>query len=378
MKIAIVRKRYSDFGGAERYVAYLAERLVESGHDVHVFANEWKGGKTHPAKVVFHKVPIIKGLSVLQVLSFAVNSRRLLKKEGFDIIHSFEKTLYQDVYRAGDGCHKEWLQQRTKIDPWYTSISSRLNPLHLSLLWIEKQIFSDGSFKMIIANSKRGKDEIIKHYGVPSEKVRVIYNAVEKNRYSLIHPAEARMKIRNLHGISSKDRVLLFVGSGFKRKGLAAAIESLGKLTFRAKLIVIGKDRIDPYQRLARKMGIEKDVVFTGPIVGVEEYYYAGDLFIFPTIYEPFGNVCLEAMASGLPVITSRISGASEVVEGGKNGYIIEDPLDPLEICEKIRMGFSLTKRSIQAFNSELLQQFSWESHLKQLLEIYESINKKK
>ena len=379
MKIALIRKCYTDFGGAERYTAALAEHLLKSGHEVHVFANEWKIGKKETASslIVFHRVPMLKGLSVLEALSFAINSRRMLKREWFDIIHSFERTIYQDIYRAGDGCHREWLKQRTKIDPWYKLISNRLNPLHLSLLWIEKKIFEHGNYKIIIANSKRGKDEIIEHYGVPSKKIKVIYNAVDTNRFNLNNPAEIRMKVRNSLGISARDRVLLFVGSGFKRKGLAATIKSLAKLKSGIKLIVIGKDRVGPYRSIVKRMGIEKHVNFVGPVTDVERYYCAADLFIFPTIYEPFSNVCLEAMASGLPVITSRINGASEVLEEGKNGYIIENPIDPVEIGKKIQMGFKLNRRLVQNFNSELLQQFSWEKHLRQLFDIYESITNK-
>lgn len=384
MRIALVRKEYSDFGGAERYVASLAEHLVESGHRVHVFADEWKIGNrqdarhnTHSSQIVFHKVPVIKGLSVLHVLSFAIYSRRLLRKEAFDVIHSFERTPYQDIYRAGDGCHREWLRQRTRIDPWYQSMSNTLNPLHLSLLWIEKQIFKNGNYKMIIANSKRGKDEIIQHYGVPPEKIKVIYNAIDTKRLSLTNPAEVRMQVRMQHGISSKDQVLLFVGSDFKRKGLAAAIESLARLKSGIRLIVIGKDRAGPYRSMAKRMGIGERVNFLGLRSDVERYYCAGDLFVFPTIYEPFSNVCLEAMASGLPVITSRVNGASEVLEEGQNGYIIEDPVDPIEISEKIRKGLKLSRSLVDNFNSELLRQFSWEKHLTQLLDIYESIGDK-
>lgn len=384
MKIAIVRKKYSDFGGAERYVASLAEHLVESGHRVHVFADEWKIGNnqnskqnTYISQIVFHKIPVINILSVLHVLSFAISSRRLLKKEVFDIIHSIERTTYQDIYRAGDGCHREWLRQRTKIDPWYKAISTALNPLHLSLLWIEKQIFKNGKYKMIIANSKRGKDEIVHYYGVPPEKIKVIYNAIDTKRFNLTNPAEVRIQVRMQHGISPKEQILLFVGSDFKRKGLAAAIESLARLKSGIKLMVIGKDRVGPYRSMANRMGIKEHVNFLGPRADVERYYCAGDLFIFPTIYDPFSNVCLEAMASGLPVITSRVNGASELLKEGKNGYIIENPIDPIEISKKIQKGLKLNRRSMQNFNSELLKRFSWEKHLAQVLDIYESIRDK-
>lgn len=384
MKIAIVRKKYSDFGGAERYVASLSKHLVESGHKVHVFADEWKidnkqnaRHNTYLSQILFHKVPVIRIVSFLHVLSFTISSRRLLQKEVFDIIHSLERTTYQDIYRAGDGCHKEWLRQRTKIDPWYKSILAVLNPLHLSLLWIEKKIFKNGKYKMIIANSKRGKAEIVHHYGVPPEKIQVIYNAIDTKRFNLTNPAEVRIQVRMQHGISPKDQILLFVGSDFKRKGLAAAIESLARLKSGIKLIVIGKDRVGPYRSMANRMGIKEHVNFLGPRADVERYYCAGDLFIFPTIYDPFSNVCLEAMAAGLPVITSSVNGASELLEEGKNGYIIENPIDPIEISKKIQKGLKLSQRSVQEFNSKLLERFSWEQHLAQVLDIYGSIRDK-
>ena len=384
MKIAIVRKKYSNFGGAERYVASLIEHLVKSGHRVHVFADEWKIDNIQNSRnnitilqIVFHKVPVIRILSFLHVVSFTIFSKRLLKKEVFDVIHSLERTTYQDIYRAGDGCHKEWLRQRTKIDPWYKSILMRLNPLHLILLWIEKQIFKDGKYKMIIANSKRGKNEIIHHYGVPPEKIQVIYNAIDTKRFKLTNPLKSRAEVRKQYGISPQDKILLFVGSDFKRKGLPAVIESLAMLKSDIKLMVIGKDRVGPYRSMVNRLGIREHVYFLGPKEDVERYYFTGDLFIFPTIYDPFSNACLEAMASGMPVITSRVNGASELLETGKNGYIIDNPIDPIEIIKKIQKGLKLSRRSVQEFNSKLLERFSWERHLEQVLDIYESIRKK-
>ena len=380
MKIALIRKYYTDFGGAERYTAALSEHLLKSGHEVHVFANEWKIGKKEAAsgQIVFHRVPMLKGLSVLEVLSFALNSRRMLKRERFDIIHSFDRTIYQDVYRAGDGCHREWLIQRRKIDPLYKTIINRINPLHLVLLQIEREIFQKGNYRMIIAISKRGKEEIAKHYEVPREKIKVIYNAIDTSRFDLHDMTKTRAKVRRAIGITEDAPLLIFVGSGFRRKGLPATIRALTRLDARVLLMVIGRDRAGPYRSLAKKEGVEKQVFFTGPVVDVEKYYCASDLFVFPTVYEPFGNVCLEAMAAGLPVITSRISGASEVLDEGKNGYVIEDPTDCDEIAGKIRMGLELEPRFVRDFNAEKLRQYSWDRYLNQLSTLYEGINEKK
>jgi len=379
MKIALIRKYYTDFGGAERYTAALAEHLLAAGHEVHVFANEWKVRKEDTATIrtVFHRVPMLKGLSVLEALSFALNCRRMLKRERFDIIQSFERTIYQDVYRAGDGCHREWLIQRKKIDPLYKTITNRFNPLHMVLLWIEREIFREGNYKMIIAISKRGKEEIVKHYGVPRRQIKVVYNAIDRRRFDFEDRMKTREEVRKKIGIPGGAPLLIFVGSGFKRKGLPATIRALTKLNSKILLMVIGRDRIGPYLSLAKKQNVEKRLFFVGPVVDVERYYCASDLFVFPTVYEPFGNVCLEAMAAGLPVVTSRISGGSEVLDEGRNGYVIEDPTDYVEIAEKIRAGLELEPRSVRKLNAEKLCNYSWGNYLNQLSAIYEQINEK-
>ncbi len=377
MKIAVVRKYYTDFGGAERYTAALAEHLLDAGHEVHIFANQWRvKNETNPkGRAVFHRVAMLRGLSVLEAFTFAFNCRRLLKKERFDIIHSVERTLKQDIYRAGDGCHREWLKQRVKIDSPYKYFVNKINPLHLLLLWIEGQIFKNGNYKMIIANSGRGKDEIVKHYSVPPEKIRVVYNAVDLDRFN--RPADAdeiRRQIRIRLGISDRDQLLLYVGSGFKRKGVASLIAAVALLPSETHLVIIGKDRIAPYRAIAEKNAVGNRIHFTGPVQDVERYYWAGDLFVLPAVYEPFSNVCLEAMASGLPVVTSRINGASEIVKPGENGYIIEDPVNSSEIAEKTVLGLSLDRMSIQACNHELLGQFTWTVHMQRIADIYATV----
>ncbi len=380
MKIALVREKYTDFGGAERYLANLAEHLLMSGHEVHIFAHEWnsrgitgsKGSRFH-----VHKVPVITGLSVLRVISFAVNVRRLLKQEQFDIIHSFERTFYQDVYRAGDGCHREWLVQRRKTERWYKTIINSINPLHWALLRIEREIFRTGNYRIIIAISKRGKEEIVRHYKVPREKIKVIYNAIDTNRFNFNDRIKTRAEVRKTIGIPEDTPLLIFVGSGFRRKGLSAAIRALARLETKVSLMVIGKDSADSYRLLAKKVGVEKRVFFIGPVVDVEKYYCASDLFIFPTVYEPFGNVCLEAMAAGLPIVTSRICGGSEVLDEGKNGYVIEDPTDCKEIAYKIQMGLKLEPECVRNFNMQKLREHSWDVYLEQLSAIYKEICKK-
>ncbi|SEL94747.1 UDP-glucose:(heptosyl)LPS alpha-1,3-glucosyltransferase [Syntrophus gentianae] len=380
MKIALIREKYTDFGGAERYVASLAENLAQRGHEIEIFARTWKtrnqdgDAGVSPSRPILHRVPVLKGPSFLQILSFAQSVRKMLQKGRYDIIHSFERTLYQDIYRAGDGCHKEWLAQRRKIDPPGKAILHRVNPLHRTLLWIEKQIFSEKGCRAVMTNSRRGKKEIIDLYGVPEEKISVIYTPVDSKRFRCDRGPEKREELLRQFGLKGETSLLLFVGSGFKRKGLTATLKALALLPSPVHLLVVGKDRLAPYKRLAGNLGIEKAVTFTGPLTDVVPYYQGADLFVFPTIYEPFSNVCIEAMAAGLPVVTSRINGASEVLLDGENGCIIEDPLDPAEIAAKIRLGLAIPKNKIAESNHHVLDRLTWGNHIEQVLALYRNV----
>jgi UDP-glucose:(heptosyl)LPS alpha-1,3-glucosyltransferase len=140
------------------------------------------------------------------------------------------------------------------------------------------------------------------------------------------------------------------------------------------QMIVVGKDRIKQYLSMAQRLGVEKRIHFAGPVSGVEKFYRASDMLVFPTIYEPFGNVCLEAIASGLPVVVSRICGASEVLSEGVNGYIIEDPLDAREIAQMVNKGLALDRKIMEEVNAGLLERFTWERHASQVLDIYKRI----
>jgi len=186
-----------------------------------------------------------------------------------------------------------------------------------------------------------------------------------------------RDEVRKTLGVADSDRCILFVGSGFKRKGLLYAITAASKLRETWQFIVIGRDRASAYEKEASRLGIRPFVHFLGPVTDVEKYYLAADLFLFPTIYEPFSNACLEAMAAGLPIVTSRINGVSEIVVEGTNGYVIEDPLNTDEIKDRIERALQLTRDSVIEHNREYLKPFSWQNHVRQLMEVYSDITGK-
>jgi UDP-glucose:(heptosyl)LPS alpha-1,3-glucosyltransferase len=237
---------------------------------------------------------------------------------------AWRETLRQDAYRAGDGCHREWLARRRPYDSWPERLHLSLSLFHRTLLALEKRLFQDPGLKLVIANSRQVRDEIRRHYQVAPEKIRVIYNGIDRERFApRAAPAPGDL------GLEPGGPYILFVGSGFKRKGLHFLIAALPRMQHRdSLLLVVGHGRTGPYERLAAKLGVSSRVRFLGPQPAVERFYAAGRVLALPTIYDPCSNVVLEALAGGLPVVTTLANGASEFIQPGKNGAILARPDD--------------------------------------------------
>ncbi len=343
MKIAIIRKKYNPFGGAERYLNLLASHLVREGHDVHIFANKWPAGTNNG--VTFHKIPMIGGLSLLKVWSFAIAAWFILKRFDGDVIFSNERLFAQDILRTSDGVHRTWLKIRMRHSSPLRKLSFIINPLHLSIRFFDRFIFKRRAFRKIIAPSEFIKRDIIRTYDTVNENdIQVIYNGVDLERFRPDNKKLYRDAVRSELGIPHSTCLLLFVGTGFERKGLRYAIGALRHLPQNTILAVIGKGNTRRCMGLARQWGLNERVKFIGPVDGVERYYASADLVVAPALYEPMANVMLEALATGIPVVTSRDCGNSEVVSEGKDGWLINDPADDREIALKIKSAIAASQ----------------------------------
>ena len=364
MKIALIRRRYSLHGGAERYVMNLSRHLVQQGHEVHIFSHSWPDGHGHH----LHPVPLIPGWGVWELVSFNIAVKRLLRKNSFDVVQSFEKTTCQDVYRAGEGCHREWLRQRQKYEPCHKTIGVKLNPFHWTTLVMERRLFEKSGTRFFIANSQRGRNEILSHYQVAPEKVLVIYNPVSFNPPI---PSRERAEVEG-----KKEKIILFVGSGFQRKGLYFLIQALPLILkeTEVRLLIVGRGNRDKALRLAKRLGVENRLTFTGPVDDATPYYRKADLFVLPSIYEPFSSACLEAMSFGLPIVTTKMNGASEDIIEGSNGFIVADPSETVSLAASISRTVNLNLEEVREVNLQLLRQHTWDRHLEGLLGLYREV----
>jgi UDP-glucose:(heptosyl)LPS alpha-1,3-glucosyltransferase len=374
MKIALIRQKYTPFGGAERYMTRLIAGLVASGHDVHVFASRWETGDDQ--KVTFHQVPAIRAVGWLRALTFSINCGNLLRREDFDVIFSLERTLHQDIYRAGDGCYRQWLTQKTLGKGLLARLLTRINPRHLTYLYLERKLFASPGLKAIIANSKRGKDEIVSLHGVSPDKIQVVYNGIDPEEFALGERDQHRAELaREFH---LKDEIrLLYVGSGFKRKGVPTLLKSAARLNIPYRLFIVGKDRLERFRKAADRLGIGERVIFTGPRTDVHRFYLGSDIFVFPTLYDPFSNATLEAMSCGLPVITTTINGVSEIISDGRNGCLINDPLDDKGIADAItRLGIREVRGPMGEEARRTATEFTMERNVMETIKVISSIRK--
>ena len=231
---------------------------------------------------------------------------------------------------------------------------------------------------IIITNSQRGQEEIRHHYGVSETRMLTIYNGVDTDRFQANVRQRFRQKQRAAWGVSAADLVLLFAGSGFHRKGLACVVEAMGELRRRGvtnvRLVVIGKGRLAPYQRLTYKVAVSDAVHFEGLRADVEHCYAGADLFVLPTLYDPFANTCLEAMACGLPVLTTAVNGATELMRDGVHGCVLEDAPSAADVAEAVqRLLSSERRRMMGEAAQQLASDYPLSRALRQTLQVYEA-----
>ena len=367
MKIALVHKRLDKRGGTELDLYRTAIGLTELGHEVHLFCSEF--AIAPPAGTFAHSVPVAPLGRTARLWSFASVAPKTIRPYQCEVIVSFERMLSQDVLRSGGGSHRAFLQKLGEESGLRRRLWHELSPYHQSLLAIERRQFEPGHYKGIVAVSESVKRELMATYAVPEGKITVIYNGVDHKRFHLGLRGKFRESIRKQWHIPPDAPTVLFIGSGFRRKGLDRLLKAWGSPQMRETyLIVVGDDaQRRRYKAMADKVARDK-VVFVGRRDDVESYYGAADLLALPAIQEAFGNVVLEALASGLPAVLSATVGASEVLKGRLAEGIVADSEDPREITAKLMAMLERGRHS--DFSEEARQlgkEYSWRHHFQKL-----------
>jgi len=320
LRIAVVRQRYDAFGGAERFIARAMPALEQLGTEVTVIARNWNGwGARQWLKID----PFFIGRTWRE-RSFARAARAAWRSKGFDLVQSHERIPGCDVYRAGDGVHRRWLELRAARASITERLRLQLSRYHRYLCRAEQELLEHPRLRAVICNSNMVRDEIRRGFRIAADKLHVIYGGVDLKHFHPERRGALRGPARAELGVHQRDTAFLFVGSDYARRGLDTAIDALaltGSKNF--WLLVLGRDENEPrFVQQASRAGLRERVRFLGTREDIRPLYAAADCLVLPSRYDPFPNAALEALAMGLPVVVSERSGAAEVVRSGENGWV--------------------------------------------------------
>ncbi len=334
MKLALVHARSSWTGGTERYLAQLAAELVRRGHEVHVVCKTHRGEPVAGAHYRFLRAPALGG--AWRLWAFARAVERHVDAEGYDLVVGLGKTWTHDVLRLGGGLHRTYLELAHVETLGPLEKLLRIDrPKHAVALAIEARALAPGAFRRVITNSEMVRRGVCARYGVRDEAVSVIYNGVDLTRFE--RARHASVELRRELELDEDGPIVLFLGTGYGRKGLALVLDAFPALLARhphASLVVAGFDSAwMRYRERAKALGIDARARFLGGRSDPERLYALADVYVLPTRYDPFANTTLEALASGLPVITTTTNGASEILEPGLHGTILPHDAPPAALA---------------------------------------------
>ena len=330
LRIAIIRQRYNPFGGAERFVERALSALVHEGSEVTLITRNWQGAAQEGfiQKICNPEYSRFFGGRSARDRSFATCAQAAMTHGRYDITQSHERIPGCMIFRAGDGVHAAWLDHRARGKSALTRMIDRCSPFHRFILKQEAAMLAAPELRAIICNSLLVRDEMQRYYDIPESKLVVIENGVDLEHFHPQLADEWREKQRRALGIDPDTPVFLFVGSGFERKGIPQLLSAMAKMKHQARLVVVGQDRLlTTYQHQAKKLGVASLIHFVGPQHDVRPYYGMADAFVLPTRYDPMPNAALEAMACGLPTVTSLTCGIASRIKAGENGFVC-DALD--------------------------------------------------
>jgi UDP-glucose:(heptosyl)LPS alpha-1,3-glucosyltransferase len=380
LKIALVIDRLeARRGGGEGYAVALARGLVRSGHDVHVLTHYWDNP---PSGLRMHPVPMMHYPRWGKTLSLAIAARSITQAESFDIVQGFGGMPWVDVSRPGGGVEQAWLVQDVRArDPgparWLTALRRRLSPKVWVNRLVEKMVYVRNGRVRIIANSEKVKRDILRYYGqVDPARIHVIRNGVDLDRF---HPRRRKegCRIRAELGLRPDTVVILFLAHNFRLKGLHCLIRALGGASMPMHdwvLLVGGRGNRRTFRDLSNRHELSGRTHFLDQVVFPETLLAACDMLVHPTFYDPFSNVCLEAMAAGVPVITTACNGASELIEDGRSGFVVSDPWSVELLRQRIYSLMNMDRQRMGTEARSTAEHYSWDRHIAAVESIYREI----
>jgi UDP-glucose:(heptosyl)LPS alpha-1,3-glucosyltransferase len=388
MKIALAIENFSlHGGGAEAYAVLLARRLVSEGWEVHLFGYRWDND---PGAAVFHRIAELPRWipPSVRIFHFALAHRKLVSQENFDVILGFGNTIAMNVYQSHGGVH--YLSNVRKLAAVRNSAARLLKgafvfltPKYHARAWIEAAAFRSKERPVMVAISEMVRKDMAEYFRIDPNEIGLVYNGIDTGRFSEVAEG-VRRDLRDRLGIGP-EVAFLFMAYDFRKKGVRYLVEAAAKLRDRVgpaafRVVVVGGAPSPTLRSLVRRLNLRRIVTFCGPTREPETMYHACDVFILPTFYDACSLVVFEAMAAGLPAITTAFNGAAGIITSGIDGIVFNDPSDIEQIATAmvrfLDPGF-LHAASVAA--REKASSYTLENNHRQMIEIFlEAANKHK
>lgn len=326
MKLAFCLFNYFPYGGLQRDFFRIAQLCRQRGHNVHIYTMSWEG-ELDPG---FHIYKIqAKGLqNHTRVCSFIKQLKAKLTQQCYDLVIGFNKMPYLDIYYAADTCYQARMKESRRA-------YHRLLPRYQHWLALEKAVFDCGNRTKIMLISPKQQSEFVRYYQTENHRFHFLPPGIAKDRIATNHAITKRANIRKAFAIEDQQILFLMIASAFKTKGVDRTIKAMSQLPQSLReschLFVIGNDNPKPFKKLAGKMNLTERIHFLGGRSDVADFLAAGDFLLHPAYHDNTGTVLLEAMVSGLPVLTVDSCGYAHYVSETNCGVVLSSPFKQVE-----------------------------------------------
>ena len=366
-EIAIIRSSYSGFGGVERVACSTIEGLLKRGVKVTLLTWPMQNWPIRHEDLQIVQIGIHRGNRFLKAWMFNRAVDRYLSSHSFGCIFSFDRVTQFTHLHAGGGTHKAFLRIKNENSNALVRLFRKASFFHAYTLYVEKKGFYNPRLKKIRCNSELVKNDIYWNYHVDQDKLQVIHSSIDWKEIGIAFQQKSALakELYRRHGINPEWQCLLFLGSGFSRKGLSIAIEGLKVLPEYYHLLVVGKGSRSVYLRQASKLGLLDRVHFLGAQEKGWRYASICKALVLTSLYEPFGGAAAEAQAMGLPVLISDKNGYMDWVMPKRNGIILESPItkngihnafmELVELIEHPKMTPEQIRQHIKGLDKEVV-----------------------
>jgi UDP-glucose:(heptosyl)LPS alpha-1,3-glucosyltransferase len=374
-------------GGCETYIADLARRLRADRHEVHIYACRWDA-RALSEGVQFHAIASTWAPRFVKPWLFGMRCLDAMSRRPHDVTIGFDKTWGQDVLYPQGGLHAASVEHnlRKYMNPivrhfarWF----KWFDIAHWSYSFLERRQYFGNLPSLVVVNSQMVREHFLRYYHIPPGQLHVVRSSIDPQRFPEQDRLKCRAQCREQYGIAPHEVVGLFAAMNYRLKGLEPLLHSIQRLLARPefadnkpafRLMVVGNPRAKAYVNLARRLGVSDVVRFVGYCAEMRNAYFAADFLVHPTFYDPCSLVVLEALACGLPIITTHYNGASELMHASppqQEGYALRDPHDHQELSWCLAQMLDPGRRHAFAQAARrTAAQWTFEQHYRQLMAV--------